>query len=145
MKIRLAKINNVEEISELNEKYFHEEGRDYKKYVKDNNYRMVVATENKRVIGFTGFKLQKWNRSAEIIDIFVHPNFRKQGVGTKLIKKLIKLAKKAKMRVLIAEAPSKNPVFYLYKKCGFRKCGYNDRYYDNRGKEKAIFMSFDLK
>ena len=145
MKIRLAKINDVEEIKSLNEKYFHEEGRDFKKYIKDDDYRIIVATEDKQAVGFTGFKLQNWNRSAEMIDIFVHPNFRKQGIGTRLVKKLIKLAKDTKTRVLIAEAPSKNPVFYLYKKCGFRKCGYNDRYYDNQGKEKAIFMSFDFE
>ena len=145
MIIRQTKIADVKEIEKLNEKYFHEKGRDFEKYIKDNNYRMVVATENKQVIGFSGFKLQKWNRSAEIIDVFIHPDFRKQGIGTKLIKKLIQLAKKSKIRVLIAEAPSKNPVFFLYKKCGFRKCGYNDRYYDNKGEEKAIFMSFDFE
>ena len=145
MKIRKAKITDMGQINDLNERYFHEKGRDFEKYIKSKEYEIVVADEAGRVIGFTGFKYQNWNKSAEIIDIFVHPKFRKQGIGSKLIKALIGKAKEGDVRVLISEAPSRNPVFYLYKKLGFRKCGYNDRYYDNLGEEKAIFMSFDMK
>lgn len=144
MIIKKAVISNLKAIETLNDKYFHEQGRDFKKYLTNENYQMIVA-EEKEIIGFTGFKKQNWNNSLEVIDIFIHPDFRKQGIGTKLINKLIDFAKKTKARVLIAEAPSNNPAVFLYKKCGFRKCGYNDRYYDNKGEEKAIFMSLDLK
>lgn len=143
-KIRTAGIGDLKEIEALNNKYFHEQDRDFKKYVTDENYQMIVA-EEREVVGFAGFKKQNWNKSLEVIDIFVHPRFRKQGVGTKLLQKLINLAKNTKARVIIAEAPSNNPVVFLYKKCGFRKCGYNDRYYNNQGSEQAIFMSLDLK
>lgn len=45
----------------------------------------------------------------------------------------------------MAEAPSLSNAPKLYKKAGFRKCGYNDRYYSNSGKEIALWYSFDLK
>lgn len=45
----------------------------------------------------------------------------------------------------MAEALSLSNTPKLYKKAGFRKCGYNDRYYSNSGKEIALWYSFDLK
>ena len=58
--------------------------------------------------------------------------------------KVIEKVKNTEYRCLIAEAPSLNPVKNLYEKVGFRKCGYNDRYYSNDGEEICIWMSLDL-
>ena len=54
------------------------------------------------------------------------------------------IAKKTSFRCLIAEVPSLNPAKKLYEKMGFRKCGYNDRYYSNKGKEICVWMSLDI-
>jgi ribosomal protein S18 acetylase RimI-like enzyme len=62
-----------------------------------------------------------------------------------LVNFLVERARKTAYRCLIAEAPSLNPVVDLYKRAGFRQCGYNDRYYSNSGKEIALWMSLDLK
>ena len=75
----------------------------------------------------------------------MHPDYRGHGLGLKLIEYIINKSKKMKYRCLIAEAPSLNYVVELYKKSGFRKCGYNDKYYSNRGEEICIWMSLDLK
>ncbi len=49
-------------------------------------------------------------------------------------------------RSVIAEAPAKDGIDKFYAKLGFRKCGYNDRYYTNRDNGGiAIFMSCDLE
>lgn len=143
MKIRKAKLSDLNRINNLNKKYF-KEIRDFKSLLKNSEDILIVLENDQEIIAFSGIHLNKWNNTARIIDIFVHPDHRRRGLGGKLVKELVALAKKKKVRTLIAEAPSLNPVLKLYKKNGFRKCGYNDRYYSNRAKEIAIFLSFDL-
>jgi len=144
MKIQKAKINNLLEINKLNKKYF-KEIRDFRKVLEDKNNYFYICVEEERIIGFSGFHYQAWNNSACILNIFIHPNFRRQGYASKLINYLIKEARKTKARTIIAEAPSLSNALAFYLKNKFRICGYNDRYYNNRGKEKAIFLSYDLK
>jgi ribosomal-protein-alanine N-acetyltransferase len=143
MKIRRAKLSDLNQINKLNKKYF-KEIRDFKSLLESKKDFLIVLQNDQGILAFTGIHLNKWNNTARIIDIFVHPHYRRQGVASKLVKELIAMAKKKKVRSLIAEAPSLNPVLKLYKKSGFRKCGYNDHYYSNHSKEIAIFLSFDF-
>jgi N-acetylglutamate synthase-like GNAT family acetyltransferase len=143
MKIRKAKLADLSEINKLNKKYF-QEIRDFKSLLESTKDTLIVLEEKKEIIAFSGIHLNSWNNTGRIIDIFVHPDYRRQGLAGKLVQEVISLAKKQKVRTLIAEAPSLNPVLKLYKKNGFRKCGYDDRYYSNGAKEIAIFLSFDF-
>lgn len=104
---------------------------------------MYLAEENAVIIGFSGISRQLWNQSAQGINIFVHPDFRGKGIGSKLVQEMINGARKMNVRCLIVEAPSESAALPLYQKNGFRKCGYNDRYYDNSN-ESAIFLSYDF-
>ena len=144
MEIRKANLKDSKKITELNKKYFHEK-RNWDKLISSKNSEMFVLEDKTEIIGFTGLKYHDWNNTIWIIDIFVHPKYRKKGLGTKLLKSLLQRIKKTKYRCFIVEAPSLNPVLQLYLNNGFRKCGYNDRYYSNKGKEIAIFLSYDLK
>jgi GNAT superfamily N-acetyltransferase len=57
-------------------------------------------------------------------DLFVDENYRKQGVGTKLIEEVIKLAKTHNCYKIIATARhEKEKVHRLYKKFGFEDFG----------------------
>jgi len=143
MTIRPTKISDFKQINQLNEEFFHEI-RDFKALLKNKDDFLIVIEDNKKIVAFSGAHLNKWNKTARVIDIFVHPDSRRHGLGSKLIKELILISKKWKVRSLIAEAPSLNPVLSLYLKNGFRVCGYNDRYYSNDAKEIALFLSFDF-
>lgn len=144
MKILKAKLADVAEIDRLNDKYF-KEIRDFKKIIQGKNDYFYVAWEGKKIIGFSGFHHYHWNNSAFVIDIFIHPDFRQRGYGRLLLAKVIREAKKGGARTIMAEAPSLNPVLSLYLKSGFRICGFNDRYYNNSGREIAIFLARDFK
>jgi ribosomal-protein-alanine N-acetyltransferase len=144
MKIRNAKIEDSAQIDSLNEKYFHERERDYKEILGDSDNEMYIADENGKIVGFSGITRQTWNNTAHGINIFVHPNYRRKGIGQGLVKEMIEGSKKMKVRSLIVEAPSKSSALPLFLNSGFRKCGYNDRYYSNTSGESAIFLSFDL-
>ncbi len=143
IKIRKAKISDLVQIKRLNKKYFHE-ARDFKALAESREDTLLVIEHGQEIIAFSGLHLSRWNNTAKIIDIFVHPDYRRQGLADKLVQRLIVLARGKRVRSLIAEAPSSNPVLKLYKKNGFRKCGYNDRYYSNQAREIAIFLSMDL-
>jgi len=145
LKIRKAVVEDASVITQLNEEFFHEEGRDYVELISSSNSEMYVVEENEQIIGFTGLQFSEWNKTVNMINIFVRPDYRRKGIGDKLVKHLIEVAQQTPYRCLIAEAPSLNPVLQLYLKNGFRICGYNDRYYTNDGAEVAIFVSFDLK
>jgi len=136
MKIKRANFKNIKEIKKISKKY---------KFGLQSSKEMYVLIENKKIAGFTGLIYHKWNNTLQISDIFVNPECREKGYGLELIKFLVNKAKRTNYRCLIAEAPSLSNAPKLYKKAGFRKCGYNDRYYCNSGKEIALWYSYDLK
>lgn len=145
MNIRKAVKEDISVLESLNNEFFHEEGRDWEKLVSSDKSEMFVLEEDSEVLGFTGISYDRWNKTARIVDIFVHPEHRNKGYGLNLVKYLLEYLKDKNTRCLIAEAPSLNSVLGLYMKAGFRICGFNDRYYDNSGKEIALFLSFDFE
>ena len=144
MKIRKATLHDLQQINNLNEKFFHENGRDFEKILKSSDKEMYLVEENAVIIGFAGVSRQSWNQTAQGIDIFVHPKHRGKGIGSKLVQEMINGARKMNVRCLIVEAPSQSAALPLYQENGFRKCGYNDHYYSNNSDESAIFLSFDF-
>ena len=145
MKIRKATLRDLPEIKRLSKKSKFEISRDWKGLISSKNSEMFVLMNNRSVIGFTGLIRYDWNNTLRISNVFVEPKYRRTGLGSTLVSFLVERSRKTACRCLIAEAPSLNPVVDLYKKAGFRQCGYNDRYYSNSGKETALWMSLDLK
>ena len=136
MNIEKAKFEEVKEIKKISKKY---------KFGLQGSKEMYVLVKDKKIIGFTGLIYHKWNNTLQVSDIFIIPECREKGYGLKLIEFLVNKAKRTDYRCIIAEAPSLSSVPKLYERAGFRKCGYNDRYYSNSGKEIALWYSYDLK
>jgi len=59
------------------------------------------------------------NKTAKGIDIFVHPDFRRRGIGLALAKAMDDEAKKMGIRSLIVEAPSQSDALPLLPKSRF--------------------------
>jgi ribosomal protein S18 acetylase RimI-like enzyme len=136
MEIKKANLKEIKEIKKIGKKY---------KFGLQGSKEMYILVKGKKIIGFTGLIYHKWNNTLQVSDIFVIPEYRRKGYGLKLIKFLVNKAKETNYRCIIAEAPSLSNAPKLYEKAGFRKCGYNDRYYSNSGKEIALWYSYDLK
>ncbi|MBD3304390.1 GNAT family N-acetyltransferase [Candidatus Woesearchaeota archaeon] len=143
MDIRNAQEENIKSLEAISKEFDFEPNRDWKGLVKD--HEMFLLFDADRVIGFTGLIEYKWNRTLQISNIFVRPEYRGQKLAQKLLTHLIGKAEKTGHRCLIAEAPSDNSVVKLYETMGFRKCGHNDRYYSNTGEPQAFWMSYDLE
>ncbi len=145
--IKVKSSTGIKVIKELNYKYKFEINRDYEVLLKDNNTEIYELTDKKRIIGFSGLIHNDWNETLHVLNIFIDPEFRNKGYGKYIINFLINKAKRMdKYRCIIAEAPAKDYIYKFYAKLGFRKCGYNDRYYTNENNgDIAIFMSYDLE
>ena len=101
-----------------------------------------VARDGGKCIGYAGF----WNVSGEggITNIAVLPEYRRQGVASKIITEMIKKANKLSLELLTLEVRRSNTAAQsLYNKFGFEVIGERKRYYsDNR--EDALIMTLKL-
>lgn len=138
--------NNIEEIKKANLERIKEIKKISKKYKfgLQGSKEMYVLVKDKKIIGFTGLIYHEWNNTVQISDIFITPEHRRRGYGLKLVEFLVDKIKITNYRCIMAEAPSLSSAPKLYEKAGFRKCGYNNRYYSNSGEEIALWYSYDL-
>lgn len=97
-----------------------------------------VAMEETKVIGFAGM----WHvvNEGHITNVAVCNEYRSQGIGTKLIEALIKIAKEKEMIGITLEVRISN-IFaqQLYTKLGFKPEGFRKNYYKDTN-EDAIIM-----
>ena len=98
----------------------------FEKYLDDT----LVAVEKGRVIGFLIFKKQY------VMNFAVHPDFRKKGVGKKLVEELMKKSKKI---ILRSRENNKNAIDFL-NKLGFKEKRKIEKYYFNG--DNAIEMEW---
>lgn len=102
------------------------------------NYYIIRNDENK-VVAYCGF----WNVADEghITNIAVHPEYRRRGYGSALVRRLIDEAKRLKLVMLTLEVREGNmPAQGLYRKYGFEVLGRRVKYYADN-KEDALIMT----
>ncbi len=107
----------------------------------DEQHPVIVAETGGQVVGWAS--VSRWsdrsayNSTAET-SLYVHPAFRKQGIGKQLMEVLVLEAKKAGLHSLIARITHGNEQsIYLHERMGFvpagtlREVGYKfDKYHD---------------
>lgn len=90
-----------------------------------NGLRYLVARVDGKVAG--GATLTPLsNKEAHVakFGIFLHKNYRDNGLGTILITELTDVARKSGFEIVQLSAFSTNKrAMHVYKKCGFKKCG----------------------
>jgi ADP-ribose pyrophosphatase YjhB (NUDIX family)/N-acetylglutamate synthase-like GNAT family acetyltransferase len=108
--------------------------------------QLFVAVDNGQIIGFTGIVLDTDKRTAHVEQIFVHPRYRRWGIGTHLLLSGLAFGRKAGARAVFAEAPLSNPGWGVYLKAGFRVSGFtNDHYASGADEaETALLLTCDL-
>lgn len=80
----------------------------------------------------------------EVLNIAVHPELRRQGLGRRLLGLVLNICKKMGIKNAHLEVRESNePARRLYAGFGFTECGLRKGYYPDNG-EDAILMSLDL-
>jgi len=98
----------------------------------------LVAIEGERVVGYVGS--QTVLGETDMMNLAVDPDFRKQGIGERLVAKLIDLLRVKQAYCLTLEVRTSNtPAISLYEKLGFSQVGRRPNYY-HHPKEDALIM-----
>ena len=102
----------------------------------------LVAVENDMVIGYVGSQtVLGWT---DIMNVAVHPDHRRKGVGEALILRLMELLREHKCECLTLEVRASNTgAIALYEKLGFTEVGRRKNYYRNP-KEDALILRVEL-
>ena len=97
----------------------------------------LVAEEGERVAGYIGS--QTVMDETDMMNVAVHPDFRRQGIAEKLILELIDRLKTMKSHCLTLEVRASNdPAIALYGKLGFEQVGRRKNYYRNPREDALI-------
>ena len=97
----------------------------------------LVALEDDRVIGYVGS--QSSIDEADIMNVAVHPDYRRKGIAEALVNGLVEELKRKESRCLTLEVRASNvPAIALYEKLGFSEIGRRKNYYRNPREDALI-------
>ena len=98
----------------------------------------LVADDNGRVAGYVGS--QTVMDETDMMNVAVHPDYRKQGTATTLIVGLVEELRKKGSHCLTLEVRASNEnAISLYRKLDFQQIGLRKNYYHNP-KEDALIL-----
>ena len=90
--------------------------------------------------GFLDAQSRPWQGLLWISNLVIEHRYRRQGLGTRLLKAAIQWALERDIHQVTLEVQTKNyPAISFAQKHGFQFCGYNERYYPNG--DIALFFS----
>lgn len=106
------------------EKHKQDRINGFKKSIKDKKQYFIIALENNLIIGFGQVVLN--NKKAKIEKVYVDKNYRRKGVATKIVKKIITWLKKQKVTdVNTGIFVHNKPSIKLHEKLGFKQITIN--------------------
>ena len=98
----------------------------------------LVAEKNGIVTGYIGS--QTVMGETDMMNVAVHPNYRRQGIAEALVTALVENLKERGSHCLMLEVRASNaPAIGLYQKMGFTEVGRRNNYYRNP-KEDALIL-----
>lgn len=98
----------------------------------------LVAVDENRVVGYIGS--QSVLDGADMMNVAVHPDCRRRGIGRALIERLVAELKKTPVKFLMLEVRASNDAaIHLYEHLGFVQVGCRRNYYRNP-KEDALIL-----
>lgn len=132
--------SHVEQIAQLEKVCFSDPwSADSIRYELTNPLSLwLVAVDGDRVVGYIGS--QTVLGESDVMNVCVSPDYRRQGIGDRLVNALIDLLKKDGVYKLMLEVRVSNaPAIALYEKLGFSVVGRRPNYYSHP-KEDAWIM-----
>ena len=97
----------------------------------------LVAMEGDTVVGYVGS--QTVIDESDVMNIAVHPDYRRQGIAEALVGALEKALRQRGSRALTLEVRDSNvPAITLYDKLGFTQVGLRKNYYRNPKEDARI-------
>jgi len=106
--------------------------------LKIKSAHLRVAVRRRQILGYIDFWLV--HDEMELISIAVHPDFKRRGIGERLMRAMFRFAEQNGARFIYLDVRRSNaPAQGLYEKFGFVRAGVRRRYYSDN-QEDAIIM-----
>ena len=140
MEIRLMTADHVSQVAQLEKLCFRDPWSENSVSSELNNplSLWLVAVEGEKVAGYVGS--QSVMGESDMMNVAVHPDFRRQGIGERLILDLIDQLNQRGNHSLTLEVRTSNvSAIALYRKLGFEQVGLRKNYYRNP-KEDALIL-----
>lgn len=132
--------DHVAQVAELERICFGTEAWSEKSVASELNNPLsfwLVAVDGDRVAGYVGS--QTVLDESDMMNVAVHPDYRKQGIATALIVGLVEELRKRGSRCLTLEVRASNEnAISLYKKLDFQEVGRRKNYYRNPREDALI-------
>jgi 8-oxo-dGTP diphosphatase len=143
---RQATLADAEVATMLAELYPSESPLEYPRFVSDADRALFVATDSGQVVGFVALAVVPYRDTAQVEQIFVHPRYRRWGIGTQLIHTCLEYSRERQMRAVLVQVPVSNPGWAVYLKAGFRISGFTNDYYSPQSKQPkaALLLACDV-
>ena len=137
MKIRIAQINDLNELESISEEQFHFESLrpKFNNLIFDKDYVVKVIEIKKTILGFIVLKYVDKN-VIDIYSIAIKNKYQNKGYGYKFLRDIVKSFSNYKITLEVSE---KNFAKKLYLKCGFKIDTIRKQYYPD---SNAILMSY---
>lgn len=144
MTIREWKFEDILTLAKLEEQCFSNDRWSYRTFAgcyENPAFYGIVAVDGEEIIGYAGITVA--SDSADIENVLVSERYRRAGVGSKLVKKLIKHARDRGAGQIFLEVRVSNvSAMYLYLKHGFVGAYARTRYYSDG--EDCLVMKLTL-
>lgn len=113
--------------------------------------RILFIFENSQAVGMAGYDINHHTRNSHVANIYyvyIHPDYRRQGLGSQLLAHTIEDIKKIHPQVIklkLEVSSAQLGAIHMYEKAGFVRCGtykmeihLHEEYYDTILLEKFI-------
>ena len=136
MKIRRANKDDYQEILRLftdfveqPDRYVNKDNDSFLQFIDSENNFVDVAEEKGNLYAFVTYSIRTVVRYPkpvlEVEELYVDPKYRKSGIGTKLLERVIDFAKRTNsQQIHIVSDLSRLGAHEFYQKVGFEKHGY---------------------
>ena len=139
MRIELMRDAHVPAIAEIEKLCFNDPWSE-KSIASELNNRLslwLVALEGERVVAYVGS--QSVLGETDMMNIAVHPDYRRQGIAERLVTSLVEaLKEKGNYSLMLEVRASNDPAKALYEKLGFGQVGLRKNYYRNPREDACI-------
>lgn len=128
--ISVAKEIEIDDISKISINSFSDpwSRSSIKSEIDNDNTYFVVAKQNNKIIGYASMWVMLDH--CEISSLSTHIDFRKIGIGKKLVENLIEFAKSEDVEYISLEVRESNHnAIRLYENCGFKRIGIRKNFY----------------
>lgn len=102
------------------------------KLINNKNSFVNLATLKNKIIGFISYSIRSVVRYPqpiiEVEELYIIPEYRQKGIGTKLMRHVINICKKKSCQyIFLASDKKRRPAHKFYRILGFEEYGYHFR------------------